>query len=64
MVTIDLESFEPPLEPLTNLSSLNSFVATDKNFVWDFNTGTHNQAGNCFDVKGSGAKILCNAEIS
>ena len=67
-VTIDTSSENPTFYSYTasppGYSSLNGFVATDKNFVWDFNTGTHNQAGQAFDVKGSGAKILCNAEIS
>ena len=67
-VTIDTSSENPTFYSYSasppGYSSLNGFVATDKNFVWDFNTGTHNQPGQCFDVKGSGAKILCNAEIS
>ena len=44
-------------------SSVNSLESTTKNFHWDFNTGTHNQAGQDFDVKGSGASINITAEL-
>ena len=44
-------------------TSVNSMESTTKNFHWDFNTGTHNQAGKDFDVKGSGAIITIDAEL-
>ena len=44
-------------------TSVNSMESTTKNFHWDFNTGTHNQAGKDFDVKGSGAFITIDAEL-
>ena len=44
-------------------SSVNGFTSTTKNFHWDFNTGTHNQAGYGFDVKGSGARLQISAEL-
>ena len=44
-------------------SSVSSISATSKNFHWDFNTGTHNQAGYAFDVKGSGAMVKATAEL-
>ena len=44
-------------------TSVNSMESTTKNFHWDFNTGTHNQAGMDFDVKGSGAFITIDAEL-
>ena len=43
--------------------SKNSMESTTKNFHWDFNTGTHNQQGDAFDVKGSGAFITIDAEL-
>ena len=67
-VTLDTSSENPTFYSFAGsppgYSSVNSHVATNKTFTWDWNTGTHNQAGQAFDVKGSGAKILCNAEIS
>ena len=67
-VTIDTSSENPVFYSFAGsppgYSSANSHVSTNKTFTWDWNTGTHNQAGQAFDVKGSGAKILCNAEIS
>jgi hypothetical protein len=67
-VTIDTSSENPTFYSFAGsppgYSSLNSFVSTNKTFTWDWNTGTHNQAGQAFDVKGSGAKIHINAEIS
>ena len=67
-VTIDTSSENPTFYSFAGsppgYSSLNSFVSTNKTFTWDWNTGTHNQAGYAFDVKGSGAKIHINAEIS
>ena len=44
-------------------TSVNSITTTTKDFAWDFNTGTHNQAGHPFDVKGSGAFITLSAEL-
>ncbi len=44
-------------------TSVNSMTATTKSMAWDFNTGTHNQAGHPFDVKGSGAFITISAEL-
>ena len=44
-------------------TSVNGVSSTTKNFTWDFNTGTHNQAGEAFDVKGSGAYITLSAEL-
>ena len=44
-------------------TSVNGVSSTTKNFTWDFNTGTHNQAGETFDVKGSGAYITLSAEL-
>ena len=44
-------------------SSVNGFTSTSKVFHWDFNTGTHNQAGFAFDVKGSGARVQIDAEL-
>ena len=44
-------------------SSVNGFSGTTKNIHWDFNTSTHNQAGDAFDVKGSGARLQINAEL-
>jgi len=44
-------------------TSVNGFSATSKNIHWDFNTGTHNQAGYAFDVKGSGARLQIDAEL-
>ena len=44
-------------------TSVNSMSATTKSMTWDFNTGTHNQAGQAFDVKGSGAFITISADI-
>ena len=44
-------------------SSVNGFSSTTKNFHWDFNTGTHNQQGYAFDVKGSGAMVKATAEL-
>ena len=44
-------------------SSVNGFSSTTKNFHWDFNTATHNQAGADFDVKGSGAMVKATAEL-
>ena len=46
-----------------SFTSVNSLESTTKNFHWDFNTGTHNQAGKDFDVKGSGAIITIDAEL-
>ena len=44
-------------------TSVNGVSSTTKNFTWDFNTSTHNQAGEAFDVKGSGAFITLAAEL-
>lgn len=44
-------------------SSVNGFSSTTKNFHWDFNTSSHNQAGFAFDVKGSGAMVKATAEL-
>ena len=44
-------------------TSVNGVSSTTKNFTWDFDTGTHNQAGEAFDVKGSGAYITLSAEL-
>ena len=44
-------------------TSVNGVSSTTKNFTWDFNTSTHNQAGEAFDVKGSGAFITLSAEL-
>ena len=44
-------------------TSVNGFSSTTKNFHWDFNTGTHNQQGYAFDVKGSGAAVKATAEL-
>ena len=44
-------------------TSVNGVTSTTKNFTWDFNTGTHSQAGLAFDVKGSGAFITLSAEL-
>ena len=44
-------------------TSVNSITTTTKDFAWDFNTATHNQAGHNFDVKGSGAFITLTAEL-
>ena len=44
-------------------SSVNGFSSTTKNFHWDFNTSSHNQAGFAFDVKGSGAMVKVTAEL-
>jgi len=67
-VTLDTSSENPAFYAFAGsppgYSSVNSHVSTNKTFTWDWNTGTHNQAGQAFDVRGSGAKILCNAEIS
>jgi hypothetical protein len=67
-VTLDTSSENPTFYSFAGsppgYSSVNGHVSTNKTFTWDWNTGTHNQAGQAFDVKGSGAKILCNAEIS
>ena len=46
-----------------SFTSVNSMESTTKNFHWDFDTGTHNQAGMDFDVKGSGAIITIDAEL-
>ena len=45
-------------------TSVNSLESTTKDFHWDFNTGTHNQQGSHFDVKGSGAFITINADYA
>ncbi len=45
-------------------TSVNSITTTTKDFAWDFNTGTHNQAGHPFDVKGSGAKMTLSSEFA
>ena len=44
-------------------TSVNSISSTTQNFAWDFNTGTHNQQGSHFDIKGSGAFFTINAEM-
>ena len=45
-------------------TSVNGVSSTTKNFTWDFNTSTHNQAGDAFDVKGSGAKMTLSSEFA
>ena len=45
-------------------TSVNTLATTTKTLMWDFNTGTHNQQGSHFDVKGSGAFITINADYA
>ena len=45
-------------------TSVTALDTTTKTLMWDFTTGTHNQQGSHFDVKGSGAFITINADYA